>query len=89
MAAGSTDSAEELGEARVSEKIFAACRGVGPIWVLQQRLAPQLVRDAKAFARSESSDALCPVAILGRARRVPISCDELADPALDHGTILP
>ena len=42
---------EELGQAHVGEEILTPVRGVWPGAVLQERLAPQLIRDAETLER--------------------------------------
>ena len=64
IAADSTGTTEELGEAYVREDIVTPVRGMWPARVLQKGLLPQLFGDAKALERSEARDTLGPVLVL-------------------------
>ena len=55
---------EEPGDVHVREDILTPIRGTWPTGVLQERLLPQLLGDAKALERSKALNALPPVLVL-------------------------
>jgi hypothetical protein len=83
------DTAESLGQGDVGRKILAPISSGRPIRVLPEDLTAQFVGEAKPFHRTQASDALGPVTVLRRPHGVPISRDELANPACHHVRIVP
>ena len=57
--------------------------------MLLQRLPPQLVGDAQRLDRTEATDTLRPVRVLGVARPLPVACHERTNAVGDHLAIVP
>src|SRR5688572_5896430 len=87
-AAGCTGSAEELGEAHVSQEIRPPECRVRPGRIPQQYLSPELLGDAEALGGTQTGDALAPVGVLVFSHRLPVPGDKLASAACDHTGIV-
>ena len=74
--------------ALVVAQIVPSARRVGPVGMLQLRLPPQLFADAHRLERSEATDAIGPVRILGVTRPLPVARHERADAVGDHPVIV-
>lgn len=86
-AAGSTGTAQELGETSVGEEILTSLSVPRPGGILQERLPPQLLGDPQAFQRSEAGDTFAPIRVLGLARDPPLAGHEFADAARNHASL--
>ena len=72
----------------VREDILTAIRGIWPTRVLQERLLPQFLGNAKTLERSKARYTFPPVLVLGLSRRLPLTGDEFDNTACDHELIL-